>query len=274
MQCRRVLLQRSGDVVTGYIEAAGEYISEESAFAEQMTFWRKKAKDKETIEFYPKLHDKSRQMWRDLSALLGTADNELKPGVVSWITMLQSKKLLPRGRFVAFETVGVEYGNMCCGVADEFSDTLDIHASLLDEIGRTWQIYILNEIERCDKLANAVGLLGLRIDRAAGGDGKSAEEQAKEQAYYRLDVPFRQWLMQVDPEQDAEEQSLIRMKWRNTAVEIIKKLGRELVDKAGSNAIAGRNVTEKIKNNETKMIHYSVPEAFNLFLYQISQIDK
>jgi CRISPR system Cascade subunit CasA len=163
---------------------------------------------------------------------------------------------------------------MCCGVADEFSDTLDIHASLLDEIGRTWQIYILNEIERCDKLANAVGLLGLRIDRAAGGDGKSAEEQAKEQAYYRLDVPFRQWLMQVDPEQDAEEQSSIRMKWRNTAVEIIKKLGRELVDKAGSNAIAGRNVTEKIKNNETKTIHYSVPEAFNLFLYQISQIDK
>jgi hypothetical protein len=50
-------------------------------------------------------------------------------------------------------------------------------------------------------------------------------------------------------------------------------LGRELVDRAGSAAIAGHTVTEKIKNNETK-IHYCVPEAYNYFLYEIKQIDK
>jgi CRISPR system Cascade subunit CasA len=238
-----------------------------------MTFWKKTRKNKDTEVIYPKTHDKSRQMWRDFSVLLGTSEKGLKPGVVAWVTMLQNKKIFPKGRFVVFEIVGVEYGNMYCGVADEFSDALEVHASLLDDLGKTWQNHILQEIERCDQLAEAVGMLGLNLDKAMGGNGNGIKERAKEQAYYRLDIPFRQWILQVDPEQELEKQIAYRRTWRETAGNIIRNLGQELVEQAGSAAVTGRTVTEKVKNKEVKR-HYSSAEAFNYFLYQLNKIGK
>lgn len=138
LQCRRILLHREGDIVVGYTEAAGEYIEKESAFVEQMTFWSLKKKGKDIEQFFPRLHDSSKQMWRDFSVLLGNSSR--MPGVVSWVKKIQSKKLFPKTRFVKFRIVGVEYGSMNCGVVDEFSDSLEFHASILDDLsqnGRT-----------------------------------------------------------------------------------------------------------------------------------------
>jgi CRISPR system Cascade subunit CasA len=280
IQSRYVRLIRKDGVVTEYTEAAGEYIEEESAFSEQMTFWSARKKDKDIMGFYPKPHDKSRQMWREFSSLLGESGGKTgslgrKPGVVAWVTMLQNKKIFPKGRFVAFETVGVEYGNMCCGIIDEFSDSLELHASLLDDLGIVWQKHILEEIDRCDQLAKVVGRLGMNLDRAMGGSDNSAgdaEKRAKEQAYYRLDIPFRQWLLLVNPEQELEQQNEYRKNWRDTSKNVIRNLGQELVSQAGTAAIVGRTVTEEIKNKKTAY-HYSAPEAFNYFLYQLNKID-
>ena len=162
---------------------------------------------------------------------------------------------------------------MTCGVVDEFSDSLEFHASILDDLGKNWRKKIINEIERCDRLALIVGRLGRSLDKAVGGDGRSAEKRTKEQAYYRMDLPFRQWLLQVQPEQNTEEQHRYRMKWRNTSSTIIRNLGKELVDQAGSIAVVGRTVKEKINKRETEW-HYSAPEAFNYFLYQLRKCDK
>lgn len=271
MQCRRVLLQREDGVVTSYVEAAGEYIEKESAFAEQMTFWNMRKKGKEVVQYFPRQHDSSRQMWRDFSVLLGSGGRV--PGVVSWVKMLQNKRIFPKGRFIQFKIVGVKYGNMTCGVVDEFSDSLEFHSSILDDLGQKWQKLITNEIERCDQLARIAGRLGKDLEKAVGGDGISAEMRTKEQAYYRLDLPFRQWLLQIDPEQNLEIQNQYIQDWRTTSGTIIKNLGKELVNHSGGAAIAGRTVKEKIKNKEVER-HYSAPEAFNHFLYQLGQCDK
>lgn len=270
MQCRRVLLLREDDKVNSFVEAAGEYLEKESAFSEQMTFWTKKTKGANVLEFYPKVHDQARQMWRDFSVLMGK--NGHMPGVVSWVSKLKSRKILSRDFFVSFQIVGVEYGSMFCGITDEFSDSLQFHANLLEELGEKWQRHIETEISRCDDYAKAVGRLAASLDKAIGGDGVEAERNAKEQSYYRLDVPFRQWLLEVDPEQNLEVQNQFRWDWRNRAKRIIKNLGQELVDQAGSIAIVGRTVTAKIKNKETKW-HYSAPEAFNYFLSELKKID-
>jgi CRISPR system Cascade subunit CasA len=271
LQCRRLILHRENGIVTGYTEAAGEYIEKESAYSEQMTFWTIRKKGKNVEQYYPKMHDKSRQMWRDFSVLLGNSGR--KPGVVSWVSLLQSKGIFPKNRFVTFKIVGVEYGSMTCGIVDEFSDSLEFHASLLDEIGVVWQQHICAEIVRCDQLASVVGCLGQNLDKAVGGDGKSTKENAKEQAYYRLDIPFRQWLIQVEPNQDLEKQNEYRANWRKISKDIIKNFGRELVEQAGSAAVVGRVVKEKIKNKDVEK-HYSAPEAFNYFLYQLEMVDK
>ena len=48
---------------------------------------------------------------------------------------------------------------MTCGIVDEFSDALEFHASLLNEVGKVWQRHILEEVERCEKLASAARIL-------------------------------------------------------------------------------------------------------------------
>ena len=100
----------------------------------------------------------------------------------------------------------------------------------------------------------------------------SAGNRAKEQADYRLAIPFRQCLGNICPEQNLEEQKAYRVSWRRTSADIIRNLGRELVNQAGNAAIVGRYVKEKIKNKETEH-HYSAPEAFNYFLNQIRKLD-
>lgn len=268
MQCRRVLLCREQGAVTGYVEAAGEYIHKESAFSEQMTFWTVRKSGKGGQEYVPYLHEKARQMWRDFSSLVG--DGSKQPGVVSWISKLQTVGKIPKTRYISFQIVGVEYGSMFCGMADEFSDELQFHISILNELGRKLQKRITDEVEHCNSLAKLVKQLAVSLDKATGGDGKSASMKAMEQAYYRLDIPFRQWLLHLDPEQNLEWQNIYFKEWRRTAKKIIIDLGQELVDQVGTAAISGRMVKEKLKNKEVEW-HYSAPEAFNYFLYQIKK---
>lgn len=266
MQCRRILLEKSDDAVVGYVEAAGDYTEKESAFSEQMTLWEKRTKG-DRVLCLPKVHNPARQMWRDFSSVVGS--DGVMPGVVAWISRLKKERKLDKNRMVSFRIYGIIYGSMCCGITDEFSDSLKFHTSLLDDLGLFWQKRIEEQIKYCDSLAEAVRNLARCIDIAAGGDGTAASRQAEEQAYYMFDIPFRNWLLKIDPDSDMQTRKEILDEWKTTARKIIMKLGQEIVDGAGLAAIGGRNVTEK-KGKTDITRHYSAPEAFNQFLYRIS----
>ena len=266
--CRRVLLQREGEWVTSYVEAAGDYFPKENAFSEQMTLWDGIRERDQIIGYRPRPHQPSRQMWRDFSVLMGQTVR--KPGVVAWIGLLKARKKLAKSKMISFQIAGVKYGNMYCGITDEFSDQLQMYSGLLDELGHKWQKIISDEVNCCDQLARAVGKLSYKIDRAMGGDGKSAVLSAQEQCYYRLDIPFRQWLLTIDPDANLQDQQKMRRAWRSEAKTITLALGRELVEQGGTAALVGRAVTEKIKNKE-ETHYYCAPKAFNQFLYELTQ---
>lgn len=262
LQCRRILLHREDGFVTEYTEAAGEYIEKESIFSEQMTFW-KIVKVKGIEKIYPKNHDKSKQMWREFSVFLGNTAR--RPGIVSWISLLQNRSIIPRDRLVTFGIVGLEYGNINCGVVDEFFDALEFQAGVLNDLNKSWQTRIIEEIQRCEQLASYTEILGRELNKAIGGDGSSGGKNAKEQAYYRLDIPFRRWLLGIEVKQALERQNAYRKEWRKTSQKIIFTLGREMVDQAGMAAITGRTVKEKIRNKEIEKT-YNASIAFNQFL--------
>lgn len=267
LQCRRVQLQCEGEWVVGYVEAAGDYVERENAFSEQMTFWRTRKRGNEVVGYYPGTHDPARQMWRDFSVLMGRQSR--KPGVVAWVSRLKKEGKLPKDRLIIFQTAGVLYGSMCCGMIDEFSDELQLHATLLEDLGQKWQRYLVEEVEYCNRLADAVKQLSCALDLSIGGSGTLVGEQAKTQCYYRLDVPFRHWLSGVDPEQPLEQQLAYREEWRATAKRIARNLGREMVEKSGPAALIGRKVEIKIQNRTVKR-HACAPRAFSIFLQQIS----
>lgn len=272
LQCRRVLLHYNNGIVTDYVEAAGDCIEEENAFSEQMTYWCEKKKGKETLDYYPREHDPSKQMWRDFSVMLG--EGTKMPGVVFWTKKLKEKGKIAKNKVIAFQIVRVTYGKAYCGVTDEFSDELKFHTGLLEELGKKWVRHITDEIERCDMLAKAISQLSLDLNKAIGGDGVFASQQAKEQCYYRFDIPFRNWLLEIDPEnQKNMEIREKREQWENTAKRIVLDLGRELVEKAGTAALVGKDIVKDVNGKKIRE-HYCAATAFNKFLYQISREER
>lgn len=266
LQSRRLLLHREGTWVVGFSMLSGDFFSKENAFAEQMTIWTKSLSKKRNslMTFNPGHHDPSRQMWRDFSTLVVQNDCAHRPGVINWIARLKDVEVLSKSHF-RFQTASVSYGSMSAVINDVFSDSLSFNAALLTALGEHWVNRILAEIETTDKLAEQVGWLARSLALAASGDegvGSEKQKQAKEQAYFLLDAPFRTWLEGIDPEHDQDDKDKKCDQWWDTAQKIVRALGRELAGQAGPQAFVGRSVT---KNGKT--FAYSVPQAFNYFLY-------
>jgi len=272
LQSRRLLLHRIGDKVGGYSLLGGDFFSSENAFVEQMTVWRKSKETKRGPEEYrPRRHDPSRQVWRDFAALFVNRENHHTPGVVRWVKQLKYRELV-HGPLFRFQIAAVKYGDKDFFVDDVFSDGIAFHEDLMggNDMGEQWIGRILQEIETIEQLVKQVGFLAQGIAKASGDSDENRlrrmSGQARELAYYRLDRPFRSWLEDIDPVDD--EPHIASARWWSQAQRIVRELGQEMVEQCGPRAYAERVIKE---NNQE--FRYSVPQAYDRFLYKTRSPD-
>ena len=139
---------------------------------------------------------------------------------------------------------------------------------LLNELGRAWQIRIDDEVKNCEQAAKTVGHLAQNLSLAAGDKNDTSSETAREQFYFAIDQPFRQWLRSIDPDMDepiekAEE-------WQETAYRLAEEQGKQMVEQAGAAAFVGRRIPDK--NNKEKSYLYTAPRAYNKFLHDLRNL--
>lgn len=276
LQSRRLWLNRDdNEKVIGYNLLGGDFFEKVDAFIEPMTVWSKvKGNERAGEKFQPRRHDSSVQMWREFSYAFETAEGSHIPGVVLWTKYI--KQMLPESRkLISFSIASVQYGDKDFFVNDVFSDSLTFHTDLLTEIGEHWRAKITEEIEKCEKSAEALRDLARDIELAAGSSKdtvlkRAVVERAREQYYYEIDLPFRNWLERIDPNweivSEQEEQAL--REWHETAKRIALRIGQELVESAGTAAIVGRAV--KDKNDKER--YYSAPDAYRYFKVKLNEI--
>ena len=277
LQSRRLLLHRFEEKVDGYALLGGDFFDRENAFCEQMTLWRRKQERKnDPVVYLPRRHDPAKQFWREFPAVFLPAEGEKQPGLVQWITKLQTTGSLDQKRMIRFQITGVAYGDKDFMATDTFSDDLTFHVQLLSEMGKTWLQKIANEIDLCEKLSETVGYLAKDLEIAKGQFGEKRQQEivkeAKEAFYFRMDQPFRRWLYAIDPAGEEEDMEECIRSWRDRAEKTARMLGRELIQKAGTAAFTGRLVTFDIGKPTEREIHYSAPEAYNRFLYAVREI--
>ena len=243
LQSRRVLLERSAGYVTGYRLLGGDFFQKENAFNEQMTIWRQDSKNKEV--YTPKRHDPSRQLWRGLSSILAKSDDVRVPGVVNWLFKLENAGYISTQQ-IQLTATSVKYGDKDFFAVDAWSDAITINAGLLSTLGRSWINKISEELIITDKIVGCLTYLAADIAEAAGeAPGNTPgvagkKNAAREEAYYRLDEPFRDWLARINPQEGNMDDKIVG--WRKTAGGIILQIGAELVANAGDNAFVGRYV--------------------------------
>lgn len=276
LQSRRLWLNRDdNEKVIGYNLLGGDFFEKVDAFIEPMTVWSKvKGNERAGEKFQPRRHDSSVQMWREFSYAFETAEGSHIPGVVLWTKYI--KQMLPESRkLISFSIASVQYGDKDFFVNDVFSDSLTFHTDLITEIGEHWRAKITEEIEKCKKSAAALRDLAKDIELAAGSSEdtvlkRAVVERAREQYYYEIDLPFRNWLERIDPNweivSEQEEQAL--REWHEKAKRIALRIGQELVESAGTAAIVGRAV--KDKNDKER--YYSAPDAYRYFKVKLNEI--
>ena len=273
LQSRRLLLIRENAQVVGYALLGGDFFSKINADAEQMTLWEYREGKKNVPPYnQPKRLKPDRQMWRDFSVITAAEGKGKIPGVMSWVLLLKSKRILD-SKFVAhFRAAGAKYGDKDFFVEDVLEDHLDFHVSLLEEAGKLWDKLVQDEIAQTEKAAWHLGMLAEDLFKAAGGQPDSNAQTSRKdlasQTYYgQVDIPFRKWLASIDPDLgDGETHRAEKdARWRREAYRIALEQGRKMVQNAGQAAFTGRGIDGTF---------YSSPDAFNYFSWQLKKLFK
>lgn len=266
-QFRRILLERKENKVVGYTVLGGDFFDSTNAFAEPMTLWNKKEDKKTGLVYYnPQKHEMGKQLWREFSAISDRGGH--KPGVIWWNTYLQGRKLLSRKEILQVCAVGVEYGAQSASMKDCYTDALSMNLELLNELGRTWQIRVDDEVNNCEQAAWIVGRLAQNLALAAGDKNDTGAEAARAQFYFAVDQPFRRWLQSIDPETDEPVEKAAE--WQVQAYRLAAELGKQMVEQAGAAAFVGRRIPEA--KNKDKSCLYTAPKAYNSFLYYLRKL--
>ncbi|MDR3349337.1 MAG: type I-E CRISPR-associated protein Cse1/CasA [Acidaminococcales bacterium] len=262
LQSRRVLLEKTadGEYVSGYKLLGGDGFEKDNAVIEQMTLWNTKVNGNLTV-FSPKRHDPARFLWRDFPALVANSQDFRKPGVVRWVGILKNQKLIGN-KLASFQTASIKYGDKDFFIDDVFSDSITLNADLLTELGGEYVGRIVGLLDKTDKCVKALGYLAANIAAAAGGSEvqniSGVSEEAREQAYFSLDKPFRNWLAGVDPEKDDLDD--IAAEWLQKMSRIVTKQGEQIVAQAGEKAFVGR-----YKEIKGKRVAQTAAKAFSSF---------
>jgi len=273
-QSRWIRLESEGNEVVGFEVLGGSAFSEENSFQEQMTLWRNVTKKTGPPKYIPRQHDRTRQLWRDFSVLIGHEDART-PGIVGWLVRLKEEQLIPRSHF-NFMTAAIEYGEKKSAIEDVFSDSITFSGELLTALGESWVNKIINEIKTTDRLVEQVVHLAKNLGKASGldessKDGKSKivelQRLAKGQAFYLINQPFRKWLKNINPLKDNSKKEEICNQWWEQARITIQDFGKEMVSQSGPQAFIGR--IEENKKTKKKYRH-TAPEAYDRFLYHTS----
>lgn len=278
LQSRRILLKRSETVpgVVGYEVLSGDYWDSENAFGEQMTLWSRTSKKNEKMTYKPQQHEAGKQLWREIPSMLDPEGR--KPGVLTWNQQLQSLRILSRKEQIVLNMVGIRYDNQEASVKDVYTDQLAMQLAVLDELSRPWTVRINQEVERCEKAAESIGVLCKELKLAGGLDYNQVKgfketqkvtEDARAQFYFAVDQPFRQWLQEIDPEQDDPDEAVLR--WQAQARSIAEELGAKMVREAGNAALKGHRIAVGDKKTE-RTILYTSPKAYNRFRASLREI--
>ena len=170
--------------------------------------------------------------------------------------------MIPKSYLLRTSITAVEYGDKDFFVKNVFSDSLTMHAELLSNLGADWRNTIEQEINRCSQLANAAAFLAQNLYVASGGSKSDKDKHykklpdiVKSQLYYRLDVPFREWLRTIDPENYDEKQKYDKQReWQEMARKIAESYAYELVSETDDSAIVGHKVDNTIYSSSKAMI--------------------
>ncbi|MDK8450463.1 type I-E CRISPR-associated protein Cse1/CasA [Corynebacterium mastitidis] len=249
-QSRRVRLFHDGERVTGVLVSNGDRIPDAGANIEgdPMTPYRYSAnKSKRELEvYYPRPFDSNRTMWRSLEPLIalesdpGFTDKNKAPRRPETLTQLAdlNENLGIAPDWANIQMVSVEYGPQASSVAEVVASGIEIPVALLREDAGAQRRLVLDNAKATLDAAVALGSFAGQLLVAAGGEYEF-QAPPTDTLLARLEIPFRQWLRDLD-ESDIEERA---RRWQRYVRQRVLADARVLVQGASPQVLVGRTGT-------------------------------
>lgn len=278
---RRVSLKRDSDGnITGFRAMGGDFFSVENDFGEPMTIWEQKRVDKKTGEVLPlrpQRHNPAIHAWREFPTLFNTkgegAGGSVLPGVVQWVNRLYREKILRPDSWITFRMIGLEYGDgMSYTYGDCIRDTLTISAELLNDLNHTdrvWITRVSDQIEKCRSVTEKFKAFADKVSQLLYGTNSHKNEIwdcLTRQYYSRIDHPFREWLIGIDPTQEKREEKILE--WERQSLHYASKTVEDYIATLGTNFYLCRE--EDGKSKKRRLL--SVPMILNEFRADIKKV--
>lgn len=282
IQSRRIMLKRdSNGNITGFRALGGDFYPVENDIGEPMTIWKEKKVDKKTGEELPQTpqtHNPAVHAWREFPTIF-MAKNENKqkssvPGVVQWINMLYRAKIISISSLITFRMIGMVYGDqMKYNYGDCVNDTLTISAKLLNDLNtvdRVWINNVSDQIDKCQLVANdALNHFAYKLCKLLYGNASSKngiKDYLIRQYYFSIDVPFREWLIGINPSQTKRED--IMLEWEKQSYRYAKRTVEDYIITRVTDIYTSR--IDDAKGGKAQLL--SIPKIVNEYLAELNRI--
>lgn len=219
---------------------------------EPMTLWKIVKSSYEPIRVDP-----SRYFWQEFATYESVKSSRL----VEWIDKIRDD--LGDDYYISLVSVGEYYEQKDGKVKDSVVGALTERTSTLQLVNDETRFTLSNvsdEVTIIEKTSNILGEFAhnLAIIRGLCSSGKKSTDNKKlsklgkdfvkhikQDAYYQVDLPFRDWLVSIQPD---DEKSVKIKEWRFKLRGIILNEAKKLLDSASNRDMIGIEDGGKIKN--------------------------
>lgn len=233
-------------------------------FLEPMTLWMYPKSGNNKDHFVPKPYNSNQAFWRSFGLVNmenNTSEKHRRPGIINWHNKLVEDKIISKNdtKLVA---VGLNYNRDASTMPnDDIYDELNIYDEILaDTKDEGWVNRINDEVGIIKNTIETI-LKGFAndIEKIRNAEKSGFTETVVQEAYYEVDLPFRQWLSKLRVDDSKEEKV---KEWREILKNIILERGKKLIETSGKRDFLGIIQKEKIFNIEI---------AYNIFLSKLNK---
>jgi len=204
--------------------------------------------------YVPKRHDPDKYFWQEMQTFSSIEEKKYKPGIVEWLTTLQGDGQVTG--LISLNAVAENYIQKDGVVDRQIFDQISENIGLLDKQENGWLTCIAEEIKNTEKvIRNTIIRFAKDIDKIRNLQNGATEKKAKIQIFFAIDRYFRDWLMNLAPQDEKKERTL---EWKSILREEIAQQGYELTQGAGNRDYLGyydKNYG-RLENVETAYIRF------------------
>lgn len=225
-------------------------VNNDSAFVEPMTTWKFDKKHKKTKPDIRRINSLSKAMWRNFGQYVSISGDDVskEPGVVKWLDLLKSIKLIPGNYLIHLATAGlISDGKPSQAPIAEFFDDMQINADVLfdkDPIKKNyWPKRIDDMVVLTNKMGGVLNYFAHDVAKFRGiADPNSFADRVTSQYYDKLNMPFREWLSGLSNDDERDEKENI---WKSQAYHLAKEVGTNQFKRASMKEIRGKSNQDK-----------------------------